>query len=47
MSDHLTEEDLDALRTCDECHGTRSVPDIFGDYVLCESCTVLPRDPST
>jgi hypothetical protein len=40
----LTEEDLRDLATCDVCLGTRNVPDIFGDYDLCDACAVLPRD---
>jgi hypothetical protein len=47
VTEHLTDEDLVALTTCDHCQGTRHVPDIFGDYVLCNACTVLPRDPFT
>lgn len=41
----LGEADLFALATCLECSGTRMVPHIFGDYVLCDACTVLPREP--
>lgn len=33
------------LATCQECSGTRVVPAIFGNYVLCDACTVLPREP--
>lgn len=45
MTGGLSEADLSALSTCQECSGTRCVPDIFGDYALCEACTVLPREP--
>jgi hypothetical protein len=41
----LSYEDLIALATCEVCFGARSVPDLFGDYDLCDACTVLPRDP--
>jgi hypothetical protein len=41
----LTDHDLRLLATCPECSGTGYVPDITGDYVLCEACLVLPRDP--
>jgi hypothetical protein len=47
VNDSLTDEDLAALATCEDCHGTQVVPDIFGNYVLCETCLVLPRDPFT
>lgn len=41
----LSAGDLLALATCVECSGTRVVPDVFGDYVLCDACSVLPREP--
>lgn len=41
----LDQADLRALTTCLECSGSRVVPDIFGDYVLCHACTLLPREP--
>lgn len=47
MNGHLKNDDLIALSICPDSHGDRVLPDIFGDYVLCEGCTVLPRDPFT
>jgi hypothetical protein len=41
----LSDAELSALATCIDCNGSRAVPDIFGDYVLCHACTVLPREP--
>lgn len=26
--------------TCDDCNGSRSVPDIFGDLEACPTCVV-------
>lgn len=45
MSSHLSMDDLRHLATCCECSGSRILPDIFGEYVLCDACAVLPRDP--
>ena len=41
----LGTDDERLLTTCPNCFGCKVVPDIFGDYVLCEECSVLPRDP--
>ena len=45
MSAHLTATELQLLATCMDCSGTRVVPDIFGECVLCQEGAVMPRDP--
>lgn len=30
--------------TCDDCNGSRAVPDIFGDYEACPACVIDPGD---
>jgi hypothetical protein len=45
VNDYLSEDDLIDLSTCLTCQGERIVPDIFGDYGLCDGCSVVPRDP--
>lgn len=45
MSLELSEAELRDLATCEDCSGTRAVPNVLGDYELCTTCTVLPRDP--
>lgn len=29
---------------CEDCNGSRAVPDIFGDLVACPSCVVEASD---
>ena len=32
------------MALCDDCGGTRSVPDIFGDPGPCPSCVIVSED---
>lgn len=43
--DHADPDDQVVFTTCPNCFGSRFVPDIFGEYVLCDKCSVIPRDP--